>query len=171
MNENLQTLISQSAHTDTLVITTQSGCEARREESLERYRPAKGEVTWELIISGYWSQGPYHSGWIAFMLAKIADGIWIVDSISRSAELDDVTEEDVEEGCLNDDQLQAMWETTLEDAQDSEWHEIAAICIGAHKEATAAEMARLLYEAITREGGVRVDEPDDDEESLLDVSH
>ena len=70
---------------------------------------------WELAISGRWSESPYHSGHIAYYVRRIAGGVWLMKSVERNADLDDVTEEDIEEGALNDDQLQALWGRTLYD--------------------------------------------------------
>jgi hypothetical protein len=43
-------------------------------------------------------------------------GVWLMKSVERNADLDDITEEDIEEGALNDDQLQALWGRTLYEA-------------------------------------------------------
>jgi len=57
--------------------------------------------------------------------------------------------------------LQALWNTTLEEAQDQRYHEIVAIGIGAAPEEPAASIADLLLAAVERAGGAMVDEPDD----------
>ena len=43
-------------------------------------------------------------------------GVWLMMSAERNADLADITEEDIEEGALNDDQLQALWGRTLYEA-------------------------------------------------------
>jgi len=161
MNEDLYSLIVQSASTDTLTIVTQAGCDARGERGLQVYRPDSEDVVRELMLSGYWSQDIHHSGWKSFMLAYIAEGVRIVECVSRNTILDSVTEEDVEEECLNDDQLQALWGSTLEEAQNATWREIAAVCIGAPKRTTAAKMAQLFYDALCSDGEPRIEEIDE----------
>jgi len=84
-----------------------------------------------------------------------------MEACERKAILDDVTEEDVEEGRLNDDQIQAMWGQTLEEAQNKEYRHLVAWTQGVAPDVTAAEMAAVLYGAVCEGGGNRVDEPDD----------
>jgi hypothetical protein len=55
-------------------------------------------------------------GHIAYYVRRIAGGVWLMKSVERNADLDDITEEDIEEGALNDDQLQAVWGRTLYEA-------------------------------------------------------
>jgi len=119
-----------------------------------------GEPKWELAASGRWEESPYHSGYIAYYVAALGDGRWLMQSVQRNGELDDVTQEDVDEGRLNDDQIQAMWGMTLEEAQAAEFKQIAAACSGASPEADAAEIAEVLYSAVVRAGGMEITEPD-----------
>jgi hypothetical protein len=44
-------------------------------------------------------------GYIAYYMLHIAGGVWLMKSVERNADLDDITEEDIEEGALNDDKL------------------------------------------------------------------
>jgi hypothetical protein len=74
---------------------------------LEARRP-QHTVEWQMVGSGRWSEDIYHSGHIAYFMANIGPGEWLLESVERNTELDDFTEEDVEEGWLNDDQIQAM---------------------------------------------------------------
>lgn len=133
---------------------------------LEAQRPAH-PVEWQLVASGMWSEDTYHSGHIAYFIANIRPGEWLMEGVERNAQLDDVTEEDVEEGRLNDDQIQAMWGMTLEEAQDVEYRQIVAACTGASPDATAREIAEALYEAVCEDGGKEITEVDDD--GLLDL--
>lgn len=137
-------------------------------ESLESKRP-EGRVDWQLVASGGWSDGMYNSGHIEYLIANVGPGEWIMEGVERDACLDDVTEEDVEEGRLNDDQAQAMWGRTLEEAQNSEYRRIVAVCSGANPAAKAATIAARMYEAVCRDGGKEIDEPDEDVDGLLDV--
>lgn len=125
-------------------------------------------VQWQLVASGMWSEDTYHSGHIAYFIANISPGEWLMESIERNAQLDDVTEEDVEEGCLNDDQIQAMWGMTLEEAQNIQYCQIVAACTGASPNATARDVAEAMYEAVCEDGGKEITEADD-EDGLLDL--
>ncbi len=96
-----------------------------------KYKAYVSGTRWELAISGRWSESPYHSGHIAYYVRRIAGGVWLMKSVERNADLDDITEEDIEEGALNDDQLQALWGRTLEEAQNEEFVEIVAAWLDA----------------------------------------
>lgn len=104
----------------------------------------------------------YHSGHIAYFLTMARDGVWVMDGVERSAELDGVTEEDVEEGRLNDDQIQAMWGMTLEEAQNQEYRRIVAVIEDAPADTSPQHAAKLMYDHIKNNGGKIIDEPDDD---------
>ncbi len=129
------------------------------QSTLESRRP-KATVKWRLVASGFWSEDMYHSGYIAYYIANTGPGEWIMESVERNAELDGVTEEEVEEGRLNDDQIQAMWGQTLEEAQNAEYREIVAACSGANPKIDAKEMAAVLYRAVCSGGGKEITEPD-----------
>ena len=135
-------------------------CTSYPDDVLERYRPTDADLDWELVTSGFWSDSHYNSGHISYHLARREDGVWIMDGERRSAELDDVTEEDIAQGNLNDDQLQALSGTTLEEAQNARYNRIVAICIDAPQDAQSHEIAELLYDAIEEAGGTIVEEPD-----------
>jgi hypothetical protein len=135
-------------------------CTGYPDDLLERYRPGDADLDWELVTSGFWSNSHYNSGYISYRLARREDGVWIMDGERRSAELDGVTEEDIAEENLNDDQLQALWGTTLEEAQSASYNRIVAICIDAPQDAQSHEIAELLYDAIEEAGGTIVEEPD-----------
>jgi hypothetical protein len=117
---------------------------------------------WELAISGRWSESPYHSGHIAYYVRRIAGGVWLMKSVERNADLDDVTEEDIEEGALNDDQLQALWGRTLEEAQNEEFVEIVAAWLDAPRKTVSIDAAKTLYEALRTHDAIMVSEPDRD---------
>lgn len=116
---------------------------------------------WKLVASGYWREDIYHCGHIAYYIAHTAPGCWVLEARERNTMLDNVTEEDVEEDRLNDDQIQAMWGQTLEEAQNAEYRHVAAWAEGASADATAAEMAAVMYRAVCEGGGNEIDEPDD----------
>jgi hypothetical protein len=136
-------------------------CVSDPADALEKYRPRTSAVRWQLVVSGYWADDMYHSGHIAYYIARTAPGHWVMDAVERNAELDGVTEEDIEAGRLNDDQLQALWGTTLEEAQAHRYQRIVASCTAAPKQMTAAELASTLYERVCAAGGKVVSEPDD----------
>ena len=135
-------------------------CTTHPDDALEEYRPAEGFESWELVISGFWSSSPFHSGHIAYFVANPKQGLWVLDAVERNAILDDVTEEDVEDGRLNDDQIQAMWGKSLEEAKKQTFRRIVAVCQDSPLEATALEMATVLYDAIKMEVRKIVDESD-----------
>ena len=91
---------------------------------------------------------------------RIAGGVWLMKSVERNADLDDVTEEDIEEGALNDDQLQALWGRTLEEAQNEEFVEIVAAWLDAPRKTVSIDAAKTLYEAIRTHDAIMVSEPD-----------
>jgi hypothetical protein len=137
-------------------------CVSTPDDALEKYRPRTKAVRWRLVISGYWDEDVYHSGHIAYYLARVAPGHWVMDAVERNAVLDDVTEEDVEEGRLNDDQVQALWGTTLEEAQARRYQRIVASCTGAPARMSAAKVAAALYDRVCDAGGKAITEPDDE---------
>jgi len=130
-------------------------------DGLEQYRPSNDSQNWELVASGFWSQSMYNSGHIAYYITQEND-LWLLDGVERNTELDGITEEDVEEGSLNDDQIQAMWGLTLEEAQNQEYREIVAVLEGAPKELNAKKAAEIMYEEVRKNQGKIVDEPDQD---------
>ena len=71
-------------------------------------------------------------------------------------------EEDIEEGALNDDQLQALWGRTLEEAQNEEFVEIVAAWLDAPRKSFSIDAAETLYEALRTRDGIMVSEPDRD---------
>jgi len=135
--------------------------------SLEAHRP-EASVQWQFVASGFWYQDMHHSGHIAYYIANPRPGCWVMESSERNVILDDVTEEDVEEDRLNDDQIQAMWGQTLEEAQSVDHRRIVAWSEGNAPDLNAREMAAVLYRAVCERGGYKIDEPDD-YEGLLDV--
>jgi len=123
---------------------------------------------WKLVASGYWSEDMYHSGHIAYYIANPAPGCWVMEARERNMILDDVTEEDIEEGRLNDDQVQAMWGQTLEEARNAEYRRIVAWSEGVDLNCTVEDMAAILYRAVCEDGGNEITEPDD-HRGLLEV--
>ena len=136
-------------------------CTTSPDNRLESYRPKEEpSVRWTRIISGRWEEDRYHSAYIAYDVAKIDEGTWVLDGVERNAELDGLTEEDVEEGRVNDDQLQAMWGMTLAEAQDQEYKRIVAVAIGVPRGAKAADVGKRLYDAVCAAGGKAISEAD-----------
>jgi hypothetical protein len=130
---------------------------------LEAHRP-EASVNWLFVASGYWSEDMYHAGHIAYSIANPRSGYWVMEAREHNAILDDVTEEDVEEGRLDDDQTQAMWGQTLEEAQNhQEYRHIVAWSDGVNLDCTAQEMATVLYRAVCKSGGKEITQPNDAE--------
>lgn len=130
--------------------------------TLKEYEKSMSKEGWELAIDGHWYDSPYHSGFVAYYVHEFATGVWLLKSEERKAILDGVTEEDVEAGALNDDQIQAMWGMTLEDAQNEVFEEIVAVWGNAPTGTTSKAAAERLYEFICKERGMEIDEPGDD---------
>jgi hypothetical protein len=128
--------------------------------AIESLRPAEAP-DWQLALSGHWSEDSHHSGHIAYYVANTGPGQWLLDGVERNAILDDVTQEDVDAGRLNDDQIQAMWGRSLEEAQCSEYRRIRAACSGAPDHLSAREIAAILYRAACEADSPEVTERDD----------
>ena len=135
-------------------------------DSLEKRRP-ETSVDWQLVTSGFWAEDAYHCGHIAYYLAKVGPSEWLMEGVERNVELDGLTEEDIEEGRVNDDQLQAMWGMTLDEAQNVEYRKIVAVCSAAKPDAEAEYIAAVLYRAVCAAGGKVITEPDEIRHSLL----
>jgi hypothetical protein len=121
---------------------------ASSDDVLERYRPTPEPQDWDLVASGFWSEDMYHSGHIAYFITRVNDQTWVLDGVERNAELDGITEEDVEEGRLNDDQLQAIWGMSLEEAQSQEYRRIVVVIEDAPHDMKIKEAAALMYAEI-----------------------
>ena len=142
-------------------------CTGSPDDELEAYRQHVSENRWELAMSGYWRETVYHSGYIAYYVQETSPGTWVMNGVERNAELDGVTEEDVEEGCLNDDQIQAMWGMTLEAAQNLRYERIVAVLLDAPAGLSSKEAATHLYRAVRAAGGKIITAADDDNDGLL----
>ncbi|MDA8633878.1 hypothetical protein OAK50_00005 [Verrucomicrobiales bacterium] len=140
---------------------------ASSDDVLERYRPTPEPQDWNLVASGFWSEDMYHSGHIAYFITRVNDQTWVLDGVERNAELDGITEEDVEEGRLNDDQLQAMWGMSLEEAQSQEYRRIVVVIEDAPHDMKIKEAAALMYAEIRKNNGKIIEEPDID--GLLEI--
>lgn len=134
------------------------------EGGLEMYAAPGDGKGWELAIAGYWSQGRYHGGWVGYYIQNPEPGTWVMKSVQRNGCLDYVTEEDVENGALNDDQIQALGSRTLEEAQDATFEKVVAVIVGAPPDLALKEAARRLYRTVHNNDGLVVNEP---EEGLL----
>ncbi len=137
-------------------------CAGSSDDELEEYRPATDTESWELATSGEWSQSPYHSGWIAYYVLSVSPGTRVMKGVERNAELDGVTEEDIAEGLLNDDQIQAMWGMSLEEAQNQVYEQIVAVLLDAPEALSSKDVATHLCSAIEADGGKVVEVPDGD---------
>lgn len=140
--------------------------DSKESGSLEKRRPA-GKVKWQLVVKVDWSESPYHSGHIAYYIAKTSPTEWMLDSVQRNACLDHVTQEDVDEGALNDDQIQAMWGQDLEDAQAVEFRQIVAVCSEAEVNAQAKDIAVILYGRVCEAAGRSAIDDEDFSNGLL----
>lgn len=71
-----------------------------------------------------------------------------------------MTDEDVENGELDDDQIQAMWGTTLEEAQDRVFKRVVAVAEDVDVDNDEAVLVTTMLAAIKEAGGKTIDEPD-----------
>jgi len=134
-------------------------CVGYPDDKLETYGATADTDRWELAVSGYWSEDSYHSGHITYSVQKTSSSTWVMNSTERNADLDDITEEDIEEVHLNDDQIQAMWGMTLEEAQSQFYERIVAVLLDAPEGLSSKEAAARMYEAVREADGKIVDDP------------
>lgn len=130
------------------------------DNDLERYRPTEDSRQWDLVASGFWSEDLNHSGHIAYFITRTQDYVWVLEGVERNTELDGISEEDVEEGQLNDDQLQAMWGMSLEEAQNQEYRRIVVVLADTPHDMKAKEAAEIMYSEIQKNNGKVINEPD-----------
>ena len=128
------------------------------DDALEVYRKLTDDGAWVDLIDGYWGDDTYHNGYREYSVAKNADGIWLLNSCDRYEYLDDVTEEDLEEGSfLNDDQLQAIFDHgSLKAAQDMRYNRIVAVGIGFSSSYNWEIAGNKLYKAVVDAGGKEI---------------
>lgn len=110
----------------------------------------KGVVTQndaELVIGGSWSEDSFHEGYSTYLIHRSPSGTWVLVREDRNACLDSVTEEDIEEGHLNDDQAQALWNRTLEEAQNARWTTPVALALSVNPTESAEEVIVAMYRA------------------------
>lgn len=136
---------------------------------LDEYSIKNRNNNHRFVLSGHWHESPYHSGYISYYIDKNEDGVWILEGVSRDNSLDDVTDEDVENGNLNDDQIQAMWNyETLEEAKEAaaaEYSSVIVILKNAPSGLAEVRIAEILYAEVIRNSGKVI--MDVDKEGLL----
>lgn len=111
-----------------------------KDQSLEHLRPDR-EPKWQMVMSGYWSQTPFHEGHIAYFVTCTAAGTWLLESVERS----------IDEFELQDDS----------DIDDNLYRCIAAAAENVPGNFTAEQVGKLLYEATAKSSGKWIDEPDE----------
>jgi hypothetical protein len=128
---------------------------------LGEFRSSLPLAEWTLAIEGEWYEDAYHGGSVSYLIRRHESGAWVFKSSERNTCLDDVTEEDVEDGRLSDDQLQALWGTTLEKAQNRVCERVVAAWIKPPDDAVMLAAARALYEFVVASCGKRIDDRGD----------
>jgi len=132
------------------------------DKQLEKYRPKPktGVVPrWTTVVEGFWSESMYHSGYYDYSVCQSKEGYWLLNQCSRNGCLDGVTQEDVDEGALNDDQLQAIHDFgSLKKAQKWEFNMICAVWLDPPEGLSAEDAGRRLYKKFVARGGTRVEE-------------
>jgi hypothetical protein len=111
---------------------------------------------WKLVAESDWSESMYHSGHIAYHVQRNAAGARVMRSIARDPCLDDVTEEDVEEGALTDEQFEALGDMTLEEARAEEERKVIAVWLNPPKRSSRKAASKLLYDAVVAAGGMDI---------------
>ena len=101
------------------------------DNDLESYRPESSN-NWHHVLSGYWSDDRYHSGYIEYYIHQTDNSTWVMEGVQRNAMLDGLTQEDIDEGNL-DDQIQALLGTTLKEAQSAKYSEIVTVMLKHHQ--------------------------------------
>ena len=91
------------------------------DDALESHRP-KSPIDWELVTMGTWSQSPYHGGAIMYLLANPQPGKWLLQSGEWSEEADEFNE-------------------------GTDYDRIVVVAEGVPADLTAAQVARMLYDA------------------------
>ena len=91
------------------------------DDALESHRP-KSPIDWKIVTMGTWSQSPYHGGAIMYLLANPQPGKWLLQSGEWSEEKDE-----------------------FNDATD--YDRIVAVAEDVPADLTAAQVARMLYDA------------------------
>ena len=136
-------------------------CVDQPDDELEVYRSDNLEVDWSYLVEGYWGEDTYHNGFICYTAAKTSNGNWLLDATSRNACLDDLTQEDIDEGeFINDDQAQAIHDFRgLEAAQSHTYSRIVAVGLGLPD---GPYIAEKLYKAVVEGGGKEIIDFDPD---------
>lgn len=91
------------------------------DDALESHRP-ESPIDWKVVTMGTWSQSPYHIGAIMYLLANPQPGKWLLQSGEWSEEEDEFNE-------------------------GTDYDRIVAVAEGVPADLTAAQVARMLYDA------------------------
>ena len=130
------------------------------DNDLESYRPQSSN-NWHHVLSGYWSDDRYHSGYIEYYIHQTDNSTWVMEGVQRNAMLDGLTQEDIDEGNLDDDQIQALLGTTLKEAQSAKYSEIVAVMLEAPSDIPTEKAADLMYNELIDAGGKVIEEVED----------
>ena len=84
-----------------------------------------------------------------------------MEGVQRNAMLDGLTQEDIDEGNLDDDQIQALLGTTLKEAQSAKYSEIVAVMLVAPSDIPTEKAADLMYNELIDAGGKVIEEVED----------
>lgn len=127
-------------------------------DAYSEYRDVRRNRGWHLAIGGFWSQGPYNSGYVDYYVRRRRNGDWLLKSVERHGCLDGVTQRDVHNGRLTDDAIQALWGKSLKEAKKLRWRKLVAVWTNAPKDITVSAAAKLLYYAVCARERCRLDE-------------
>ena len=120
-----------------------------------------------LAAKGYWADGMYHGGYVEYWLLEHEQG-WALEAVERNGCLDGLTEEDVQNGALNDDQIEALGDMSLEEAQKEESAYLVAVTRDPDSGAPPSEILDLLYTSLAKGNYKFISDREDDYGMLSD---
>ena len=127
--------------------------------SLEYFREQLNCTVWYDYLEGFWSDSLYHNGYISYQISKGDQEDWILQSTTRNYCIDDLTQEDIDEGVfIDDDQQQILFDFgyDLELAKQFRHRSIVAVGIGLPNNIEPMEAAKQLYETYIKIGGKEI---------------
>ena len=117
------------------------------------------QLDWRLLTEGQWGEDTYHSGYIEYWVACLQPLEWVLKSVERQVCLDDIEQEDIDEGMfLDDDQLQALHDhgNDLKAAKSHKYEEVVALMSATTGQADWEIAGNLMYKDHILSGGKEV---------------
>lgn len=127
--------------------------------SLENFKDQVKSAVWYDYLEGFWRDSLYHNGYISYEISKSDQGNWILQSTARNYCIDDLTQEDIDEGIfIDDDQQQILFDFgyDLELAKNFRHRSIVAVGVEFPNNIKPMEAAEKLYKSIVKNGGKEI---------------